>query len=186
MATRKFIRQGDQQDSIIQSPGLYHSGFNHSRIRDYSRSSNSILHHSTSSPLARHHRVPRRPGRRRAPTPEELRQATITPANRCLSLFQLPYLIFHLTGSDRPPSAVISVFSGTVCFSFICIPACPSPFLPSSSFLKYSSHSCIVISSLTDSFSFLSRYKYFHTSLCVLISFISFSSVSLLCFFFSL
>jgi hypothetical protein len=52
--------------------------------------------------------------------------------------------------------------------------------------MKYSSHSCIVISSLTDSFFFLSRFMYFHTSLSVLISFISFSSLSPFCFFFSL
>jgi hypothetical protein len=39
----------------------------------------------------RHHRAPRRPGRRRAPTPEELRQAAIPPANTSSSpLFSAP------------------------------------------------------------------------------------------------
>jgi hypothetical protein len=110
MATRKFIRQGDQQDSIIQSPGLYHSGFNHSRIQDYSRSSNSILHHSTSSPLARHHRVPRRPGRRRAPTPEELRQATVTPASK---LYGPPRVHFSAPLDHLTKTAKIRGATGT-------------------------------------------------------------------------
>jgi hypothetical protein len=59
-------------------------------------------------------------------------------------------------------------------------------FLPSRSFMKYSSHSCVVISSLSDSLFFLSRFMYFHTSFSVLIFYISFSSLSLLRFIFSL
>jgi hypothetical protein len=41
-------------------------------------------------------------------------------------------------------SDVISVSSGAVCFSFICVPTSPSSFLPSSSFMKYSSHSWVI------------------------------------------
>jgi hypothetical protein len=101
------------------------------------------------------------------------------PGFKLFAIFQLPHLSFHLFRCD-------------FCFLWRHLllvqlsPASPSSFLPSSSFMKYTSHSCIVISSFTDSFFSLSRFMYFHTSLSVLIYFISFSSLSPLCFFFSL
>jgi hypothetical protein len=107
-------------------------------------------------------------------------------ATFCTPTLPGAFLFFKFLICLSTSSAVISVSSGAVCFSFISVPASPSSFLPSSSFMKYSSHFCIVISSLTDSFFFPSRFMDFHTSLSVLISFISFSYHSLFCFFFSL
>jgi hypothetical protein len=52
--------------------------------------------------------------------------------------------------------------------------------------MKYSFHSCVVISQLIDSFLFLSLFIYFHTAFSVLIAFIYFPFLSLLCFFFFL
>jgi hypothetical protein len=76
------------------------------------------------------------------------------------------FLFFSFLICFSTSSAVIYVSSGAVYFSFMPVPASPSSFLPSSSFMKYPSHSCIVFSSLTDSFSSLSVYVFPYLPLC--------------------
>jgi hypothetical protein len=76
------------------------------------------------------------------------------------------FLFFSFLICFSTSSAVIYVSSGAVYFLFMRVPASPSSFLPSSSFMKYPSHSCIVFSSLTDSFSSLSVYLFPYLPLC--------------------
>jgi hypothetical protein len=66
----------------------------------------------------------------------------------------MPYLFFTFLICLSTSSTVTSVPSTAVCFFFISVSAFPSSYLPSNSFMKYSSHSCIVISLLTNPFSF--------------------------------
>jgi hypothetical protein len=87
----------------------------------------------------------------------------------------LPLILFTFRFSLSTPSTVISVSSGAVCFSFICVSAFPSYFLPSSGFIKYSS---------------LIRF-YFSFGLCIsirssLLLFTLPSPLSVFCFFFFL
>jgi hypothetical protein len=102
-----------------------------------------------------------------------------------LSLSDSPHtppttLFAFLTISFVEGVAQVLELAHSFCFFFISVSAFPPSFLPSSNFIKYSSHICIVISSLTDSFFFLSQFMHFHTSFSVLISFISLSSLLLL------
>ncbi|KAJ3616347.1 hypothetical protein MTP99_003905 [Tenebrio molitor] len=94
LETRKFITRGDQQNfpgSLQHLPGssqricrihrIPQITFRSSpdRLRIFPRRSRR-LHHQLRVTSWRHHRAPHRPGGRRAPTPEELRQAATTPA----------------------------------------------------------------------------------------------------------
>ncbi|KAH0816614.1 hypothetical protein GEV33_006177 [Tenebrio molitor] len=79
------ILSSNLQDCIIQDSITQRFEITQAReIILYHPTASSIIRHLHHQPRAtswRHHRAPRRPGRRRAPTPEELRQATITLAS---------------------------------------------------------------------------------------------------------
>jgi hypothetical protein len=104
LATGKFITQGSRilssnlQDCIIQD--------------SIAQRFEVILHphHQSRTTSWRHQRTPRRPGRRRAPTPEELRQATVTPASK---LYGPPRVHFSAPLDHLTKTAKIRGATGT-------------------------------------------------------------------------